>query len=64
MAIAPRTIRAQNRRAALHRLMVIKRYADPSEIAAAITFLASAEAGFITGQVLNVDGGFTAGAAL
>jgi NAD(P)-dependent dehydrogenase (short-subunit alcohol dehydrogenase family) len=44
--------------------MVIKRYADPSEIAAAITFLASAEAGFITGQVLNVDGGFTAGAAL
>jgi 3-oxoacyl-[acyl-carrier protein] reductase len=51
-------------RAAWHRLMVIKRYADPSEIAAAITFLASAEAGFITGQVLNVDGGFTAGAAL
>ncbi|GAA0896188.1 SDR family NAD(P)-dependent oxidoreductase [Pseudonocardia zijingensis] len=51
-------------RAAWHRLMVIKRYADQSEIAAAITFLASAEAGFITGQVLNVDGGFTAGAEL
>ena len=29
----------------------------PDEIAAAIAFLASADAGYITGQVLHVDGG-------
>ncbi|WP_103535339.1 SDR family NAD(P)-dependent oxidoreductase [Streptomyces sp. SM11] len=38
------------------------RHADPEEIAAAFFYLASAEAGFITGQELVVDGGETAGA--
>ena len=33
------------------------RFATPDEIAAAITFLASDEAAYITGQVLGVDGG-------
>ena len=33
------------------------RYADPSEIAAAVCFLASADASFITGVSLPVDGG-------
>jgi len=33
------------------------RFADPSEIASAVSFLASAEAGYITGVVLPVDGG-------
>ncbi|WP_153504452.1 SDR family oxidoreductase [Cumulibacter manganitolerans] len=33
------------------------RFAEPSEIAAAIGFLASEEAGYITGTVLPVDGG-------
>ena len=33
------------------------RFATPDEIAAAVTFLASDEAGYITGQVLGVDGG-------
>lgn len=35
------------------------RFADPSEIAAAVAFLASREAGYITGAVLPVDGGMS-----
>lgn len=35
----------------------IPRFADPSEMADAICFLASKEAGYITGVVLPVDGG-------
>lgn len=35
----------------------ISRFADPSEIADAICFLSSTEAGYITGAVLPVDGG-------
>ena len=34
------------------------RIGTPQEVAAAAVFLASAEARFITGQVLGVDGGF------
>jgi len=39
----------------------LKRFAQPGEIAAAIAFLASEEAGFITGQTLFVDGGASLG---
>ena len=35
------------------------RIGKPEEIAAAVAFLASQEAGYITGQVLAVDGGMT-----
>ncbi|MBC8074450.1 MAG: SDR family oxidoreductase, partial [Chloroflexales bacterium] len=36
------------------------RIAEPEEIAAAVVFLASPAARMVTGQVLCVDGGFTA----
>jgi 3-oxoacyl-[acyl-carrier protein] reductase len=35
------------------------RFAEPSEMAAAVSFLASEEAGYITGTVLPVDGGLS-----
>lgn len=40
--------------------MLMKRLADPAEIAAAVAFLASEEAGFITGSILTADGGVLA----
>ncbi|MEW6472846.1 MAG: SDR family oxidoreductase [Actinomycetota bacterium] len=40
------------------------RIAEPSEIAAAVAFLASDDASFVTGVALAVDGGMTAGARL
>jgi NAD(P)-dependent dehydrogenase (short-subunit alcohol dehydrogenase family) len=38
-------------------LQAVKRRAIPGDIAPAVVFLASAEAGWITGATLNVDGG-------
>jgi NAD(P)-dependent dehydrogenase (short-subunit alcohol dehydrogenase family) len=49
--------------AAIHegraRLRPISRLAEPAEVAAAFAFLASDEAGYTTGRVVFVDGGFT-----
>jgi NAD(P)-dependent dehydrogenase (short-subunit alcohol dehydrogenase family) len=39
----------------------LARFGRPEEIAAAILYLASDEAAFVTGAVLPVDGGYTAG---
>jgi len=39
----------------------LKRFGQPHEIAAAVAFLASDDAGYITGQTLAVDGGMTMG---
>lgn len=38
----------------------LDRLGDPDEIAAAIVFAASPEAGFMTGAVIAIDGGYTA----
>lgn len=39
---------------------LLKRTGDPEEVAAAVLFLCSDEAGFITGTDIRVDGGYTA----
>lgn len=41
-----------------------KRYAKPEEVAAAIQFLASDDAAYINGHILNIDGGFMASGVL
>jgi 3-oxoacyl-[acyl-carrier protein] reductase len=38
-----------------------KRFGDPAEFGAACAFLCSAQAGFITGQSLLIDGGAFSG---
>jgi len=37
----------------------VGRYGKPEEVAAAISFLCLPEAGYITGQILSVDGGMS-----
>ncbi len=44
----------------LKKLTAIPRYADVKEIAGFVAYLASAEAGYITGANLMIDGGFSA----
>jgi 2-hydroxycyclohexanecarboxyl-CoA dehydrogenase len=44
---------------AMRRAVPMKRLGAPEDIAAAVAFLASEEAGFITGQTLSVSGGLT-----
>jgi NAD(P)-dependent dehydrogenase (short-subunit alcohol dehydrogenase family) len=42
-------------------LVPMRRYGKPEEIAAAMAFLASDDAAYITGQVLRVNGGMSMG---
>ena len=44
---------------ALRRAVPMRRLGRPEEVAAAVVFLASEEAGYITGQTLSVSGGLT-----
>ena len=43
----------------LKKAVPMKRLGEPEDVAAAVAFLASEEAGFITGQTLSVSGGLT-----
>jgi NAD(P)-dependent dehydrogenase (short-subunit alcohol dehydrogenase family) len=52
--------RARAQAAGVHAL---RRISSPDEIAGVAAFLASADAAFITGQSIVVDGGLTAGRA-
>ena len=47
------------KKAALAAAIPLGRFADPAEMCAAVGFLASREAGYITGVVLPVDGGIS-----
>ena len=45
---------------AMHDVMALKRHARPEEIAAMVAYVASEDAGFVTGASLTIDGGFNA----
>jgi meso-butanediol dehydrogenase/(S,S)-butanediol dehydrogenase/diacetyl reductase len=47
--------------ALVSKLMPLMKLAEPEEIAAAVAYLASDEARYVTGTVLSIDGGQTAG---
>jgi cyclic-di-GMP-binding biofilm dispersal mediator protein len=48
------------KKAMMHEPMAIKRHATAAEVAAMVAYLASPEAGIVTGAMHNIDGGFAA----
>ncbi len=46
-------------RKGVEKMVPLRRYGQSEEIAAAVSYLASEDAGYVTGQVLVVDGGLT-----
>ena len=51
------TVLSEQVKTAVRAQVPLGRFGEPADIAAAVAFLASAEAKYITGQVLTVDGG-------
>ena len=51
---------SQDRKAGLLASIPLRRAGKPEELADAILFLASDKASFVTGQIINVNGGRTA----
>lgn len=45
---------------AMHSFMALKRHGRPDEVAGLVAYLAGPEAGFITGSMHTIDGGFAA----
>ena len=46
----------------IKKMIPMKRLGQPDDIARAVVFLASADAAYLTGQVITVDGGLSLGA--
>ncbi|MCP5032766.1 MAG: SDR family oxidoreductase, partial [Actinomycetia bacterium] len=44
---------------AMARAVPMKRVGEPEEVASAVAYFASEQAGFVTGQTLSVSGGLT-----
>jgi NAD(P)-dependent dehydrogenase (short-subunit alcohol dehydrogenase family) len=59
-AMLDRLTGTPDKKAAFYAAVPLKRGAQPEEIAAAVTFVGSDKASFITGQIIRVNGGKTA----
>jgi 3-oxoacyl-[acyl-carrier protein] reductase len=59
-----RTAHGPRQRAAFLGRMAMKRYGTPEDIAGAVAFLCGPDCGFVTGHILNVDGGFASSGVL